>query len=352
MKIPRSRTVNTLLLVTSAASLHAGTLPAPEFVDITNLTSAEVLVDQKLFVPAGPGPFPAVVVMHGCGGLWLNDDEAGGIMVNNFEQWGVLFQQEGYVALFIDSYSVRGFDTFCSKRPAADPNTDDTLCSNKTVRPSDAYSALAYLRTRADVIDDRVGLLGFSHGAESALVTVVDPSVVSGRGSWTISYLNLDNSTTTIPYAAPVTVPAAQGFRAVVAYYPGCGFYSYFGSPSATAANLYMPYAPTLIMHGDLDDLYTPSLYPIALKNKSQSHATLTGHPVIEYPWLDGFGDNLTGTNPVWHELFAGADHSFDQIGPASIRDEARLKAMQWLNFYVRDAVTETKVPEWELLAE
>ena len=38
-----------------------------------------------------------------------------------------------------------------------------------TVRPLDAYGALAYLRTRADVVPDRIGLQGWSNGGSATL---------------------------------------------------------------------------------------------------------------------------------------------------------------------------------------
>ena len=41
-----------------------------------------------------------------------------------------------------------------------------------TVRPLDAYGALAYLRTRPDVVADRIGLQGWSNGGSAALATM------------------------------------------------------------------------------------------------------------------------------------------------------------------------------------
>ena len=89
-----------------------------------------------------------------------------------------------------------------------------------TVRPLDAAGALAWLRARADVVPDRIGLQGWSNGAGTVLATM-----------------------------SPVApgVPAA-GFCAALAFYPGCGLHGAFDDKALR------PYAPTLVLHGTADE--------------------------------------------------------------------------------------------------
>jgi dienelactone hydrolase len=88
------------------------------------------------------------------------------------------------------------------------------------VRPLDAAGALAWLRARPDVIPDRIGLQGWSNGGSTVLATV-----------------------------SPVApgVPSA-GFRAALAFYPGCGLHGAFEDKPL------QPYAPTLVLHGTADE--------------------------------------------------------------------------------------------------
>nr|WP_264484369.1 dienelactone hydrolase family protein [Mesorhizobium sp. PAMC28654] len=48
--------------------------------------------------PQGEGPFPAVVVLHGCMGLFPSERKA----------WSERLSSWGYVVLFVDSFSTRG----------------------------------------------------------------------------------------------------------------------------------------------------------------------------------------------------------------------------------------------------
>lgn len=307
----------TASIPSSTTSVHAPVPVEPNEASVTivQVTSGNVDLPAKLFVPAGTGPYPAVIVMHGVGGLWANDDPQSGIMNPHFEEWGTRFQELGYVALFLDSYSARGIVEFHERRPSAIPEVSDALCSPRHVRPADAYAALDYLRSQAPVGVEwgRVGLMGFSHGAESALASVVDKTVVQAKGNtWKTSYtyptnvVSLVNNqwvTNTIvatnhnhPAAAPTyPIPNAWGFACVVAYYPGCGFYGYFGSISGQpTANQYMPYAPTLMFHGDADALYSSAP---KLVSRSQLHSELLQLP----------------SNPMSHLVYEDAGHSFDE---------------------------------------
>lgn len=167
-----------------------------------------VQLSGYLYRPDGPGPFPAVVMLHGCSGLLTR----GGKIGANARFWAEHFRNHGYVALLVDSFTARGIDEVCTGR------------HNLSVvqeRADDARGALQFIRQRTDVQADRVGLVGWSNGAAAAL------SVLFNQGE------------------------PQRDFRAAVAFYPSCRR-TYPGGPD------YQPYAPLLVLIGAKDD-WTPA---------------------------------------------------------------------------------------------
>src|SRR5438105_2650861 len=80
--LPRISTL--ALLLAGCASTH---------VTFPNATPGQaLLVPADEYRPRGDGPFPAVVLLHGCGGVSPST-----------RQWGRWFRAHGYVALVVDS---------------------------------------------------------------------------------------------------------------------------------------------------------------------------------------------------------------------------------------------------------
>jgi dipeptidyl aminopeptidase/acylaminoacyl peptidase len=129
----------------------------------------------ELYRPAGDGPFPAVVMLHGCGGRFSRTVEDG---------FGPDFTALGYVLLIVDSFGPRGVRHRCT---GEGPPVD---------RVMDAYGALLYLAEQRFVDADRIAVVGYSQGAMVAL------SAVELNGAATLF---------------------DRHFRAAVAYYPLCG---------------------------------------------------------------------------------------------------------------------------------
>ena len=50
--------------------------------------------------PAGPGPFPVVIALHDCGGVYK--------FYSSVPAWIALLQQQGYATLRLDSFTARG----------------------------------------------------------------------------------------------------------------------------------------------------------------------------------------------------------------------------------------------------
>ena len=108
-------------------------------------------VRAEIYRPSGNGPFPAIIVLHGCGG----PDAHHRLWAERLVSWG-------YVAVVMDSFSSRGFGNICKKTTSVTPET----------RVSDIYGAAEYLRKLPYVAKDRIGLLGFSHGAWTIMKAV------------------------------------------------------------------------------------------------------------------------------------------------------------------------------------
>jgi dienelactone hydrolase len=169
-----------------------------------------VTVSAVLYRPAGPGPFPAVVALHGCGGL----NDPGGSLNARHADWGERLAAQGFVVLLPDSFGSRGLGPQCR-------------VTERTVRPGihrvqDALASKAYLQTRPDVKPDAVSLMGWSHGGGSVLFTVQPRN----RGD-----------------------VARPDFARAVAFYPGCHQLAESGH--------WRTRVPLLLLMGDADD-WTP----------------------------------------------------------------------------------------------
>ena len=132
-------------------------------------------VDGTLFKPDGAGPFPAVVLLHGCGGIRTH-----------FVQWAGAIRDMGYVALLVDSFRPRGIRSICA--------SSQTMATMTTDRAADAYGALRHLKGLPFVDGDRVVLMGWSHGGWTTL------EAIASR-----------------PYRS-----SPDQFRAAIAFYPWC----------------------------------------------------------------------------------------------------------------------------------
>jgi len=146
-----------------AAALAAGCARG----DAVRLSSAPDsgggLVDMRVVRPDGPGPFPAVVWLHSCAGLVRGARHA--------EDWTRRLRGLGYVVAIPDSFSARGFPNgVCGYGMRVPPRT----------RADDAYAALRHLEERPDVVAERIGVIGHSHGGWTVLAAM--DAEVAARG--------------------------------------------------------------------------------------------------------------------------------------------------------------------------
>jgi dienelactone hydrolase len=143
-------------------------------------------LDGYFFRPAGEGRHPAVVFMHGCGGLF---DRMIGSIEPGERDWAAELTRRGYVVLMVDSFAPRNEGEQCSPR-----SSDPELYYRK--RPRDAYGALLFLQTQPFVRPDRVGVIGWSQGGGAVLFAIGAQS-----------------------FGRPAQLPQGD-FRAAVAFYP------------------------------------------------------------------------------------------------------------------------------------
>lgn len=267
----------------------------------------------------GVGPYPAVVFLHGSGGVWSNDLISSGLS-SEFREWGELLAGMGYLALFPDSYNPRGIPgNFASRRPHHDPAIDDHVCSPNYERPKDVAAALAFLSGLADFDGENVALIGFSHGAQTGINAILDPSV--DLGAYTVSYVDLvpipesdpteyQEETVLKAVPSPVRMPGNLPMPKVCAFFYGGGsHYRYHGSASSVAAGRYMFHRDTrvLLFHGTEDSLlgvddpsamppFMGDFYPIKQALSSTAQAAVVGV-----------------ADPLQHHfLLNGVEHSFD----------------------------------------
>lgn len=196
----------------AVATAPAFAAHAFEKVSFPGRGSSVAALDGYLARPSEPGPFPAVVLMHGCGGLLTKS----GRVQTNLAAWARRLADWGYVALAVDGFTPRGIREICTlkKRPISE--FDD--------RPHDAYAALAYLRTLPYVDGGRIALAGWSNGAMAALSAVA-------------------------AHTRERFKPPSPGFKAAFAFYPGCNQLHRKG---------FRPTVPTHLLVGGADDWTRP----------------------------------------------------------------------------------------------
>jgi dienelactone hydrolase len=120
----------------------AGSLvSAPDKLALTD--GDPVVISGELLFPQGAGPFPAVILAHGCAGI--QGAEKG---------WAAVLREWGYATFVIDSFTGRGLREVCTS-PSA-------LMSIQRI--PDVYGALRILVTNLKIDARRVALMGFSHG--------------------------------------------------------------------------------------------------------------------------------------------------------------------------------------------
>jgi dienelactone hydrolase len=183
----------------ASARVQLGPLTARRAAETNEPAPRQVMLDGYLIKPDGIGPFPAIVLLHGCDGLSASFRRA-----PTASRWVDRLVGWGYAVLAFDSFAARDISPSCTREV-------------EFYRVADAFGALAFLKRHRDVNGARVSVLGFASGGIAAL------SAVEQRDH------------------EPFELPADVRFKAAVAFSPVC-----------VSEGVMM--APALVLVGELDD--------------------------------------------------------------------------------------------------
>lgn len=184
------------VLLAVAALALAGCAGAVASYPVRVTLPRPAVLSGELYRPSGPGPFPAMVLLHGCGGP-----------APNSTAWAYWLRAEGYAAFTLDSFTGRQLTRLCG----------DTSPLTGGARAGDVYEAAATLAKLPLIDRERIGAMGFSHGG------------------WTVLW------------ASRYQQRYETKLRALVAFYPACG-----DVPSLATT------MPLLMLLGGKDD-WTPA---------------------------------------------------------------------------------------------
>jgi dienelactone hydrolase len=163
------------------------------------LIQAERLtLDMRLVMPKGPGPFPVVIQMHGCGGITRLQ-----------HRYAEAAAEAGVAAIVLDSLAPRNIGRLEAQL---------TVCSGARFRGAeragDLLAMLAWLEEQPWADAERVAAAGWSHGAWAVMEALVG-----------------------VPSSAAMA-PALAQLKAAILFYP------YAGPLARTASRGWGPYAP------------------------------------------------------------------------------------------------------------
>lgn len=238
-----------LCMAVGVAMAAAHAAPAPQRVDLPPLPSGVVL--RAHWLPAeGAERRPAVLALHGCGGLYAK----GGGLAERYRETAERLHAAGYAVLMPDSFGSRGLRDICQTR-YRDRSVDVAQ------RVQDARAALVWLAAQPQVDARHIGVLGWSNGATTTL--------------------NLLEQRLTRPE------PGEPAIAGAAVFYPGCG-------PLAKRQAV-LEAAPLLMLLGALDD-WTPAQPCVDFARSLQARS---GGGDITVQVYDNSYHGFDGTAPV-----------------------------------------------------
>jgi dienelactone hydrolase len=201
--------------------------------EAVEIPQGDVTLRGVVYRPAGSGPFPAAVALHGCESLL----DRSGKIVRRYADWGDRLAAAGLAVIFPDSFGSRGLRAQCRVR--------ERKVRTARERVADANAARQWLQSQPWAAKEHVSLVGWSDGGIAAL-WAVRPRVAEAGGG--------------------------PDFRSAVALYPGC---RKLGRTAWSAR------VPTLILVGRADDWTTasPCEQMVAGARGRSAKATLVVYP-------------------------------------------------------------------------
>jgi dienelactone hydrolase len=260
-----------VLLIGTVQSVASHAQGSPEGFETVEFPSAHadgtVLKGYLSQAPKPNGqPVPKqalVLALHGCGGLWSTRGDLDK-RYRDYQQW---FNQRGVHFLALDSFSPRGKPRGICTEALAQRHL------HPADRRLDVQGALRWLKQQHWVDQERLLLLGWSHGA-STVLSSIDRGGIAGVSDW----------------------PTDLGdFKAAVAFYPGC-------TPVSQSSQYRLKF-PLLLMIGE-DDNWTPARPCEAFFAQQARHLQAAGLDLSRFQL----------------KLYPGAHHGFDSTSPVRHR--------------------------------
>ena len=224
------------------------------FTAYSRMLARQVTFNLDVLFPPGDGPFPVIILMHGCAGI------APG--AQTIPSWRSFFLDNGYATVALESNLARGWPRDICQR------AEESSTTAQLDRTAEAYAAARILRRLPSIRKDGIIVMGFSHGGGAALYLA---SNMAPKYWSRIGYQH-----------------AVEPINAVISHYPWCGRTENpirFSNQPVTA--------PTLLQIGALD-AWTPVEYCRAL--------------------YEARGPRSNGRLEL--RVFEGAHHSFDNGAP------------------------------------
>ena len=174
-----------------------------------NTTGEAVNIVGHLFLPPGTDKVPAVVLVHGSGGIYNAE----------LDFWPKQFNAAGIAVFTLDMFGPRGVQSTAEDQSQV-PFTADV---------ADAFAALKLLATHPRIDAQRIALMGFSRGGTATLRAAVDRIIAAQK------------------------LPDGVRYAAYIPTYAGgcAGVFRLVVKPGVFSKS------PMLFIHGDADD-YTP----------------------------------------------------------------------------------------------
>ena len=249
----------------------------PNQVDIP---AASLTLHAQLYKPAGAGPFPTVIALHGCGGL--SGDSLP--VPARYRDWAEQLLKTGHAVLLPDSYGSRELGPQC--------RVSERRVLARRERVADIKASRLWLLQQPWAAHDRISLIGWANGA-SAVLWAVRPQLVS-RGT-------------------------GPDFRSAIAFYPDCRLSSGLGWSTRV---------PTLLLIGANDDVSSPQSCRQMVEG-ARGRSAFT--QIVVYPAAPHDFDLAD----VPLHAMAGADATLPERGhigtDAQARSDAQKRIAEWL---------------------
>jgi dienelactone hydrolase len=256
--------------------------------DLTT-TQVPTTIDGYLMVPDGAGPHAAVIVLHGCGGLFARTGE----LTARHRDWAERLVAEGYVVLLPDSFTPRHVDEVCSRDPPPVRPADE--------RARDVYGAFEFLANRADVDPARIAVLGWSNGGSTVLAAISAHS-----------------------HARPPNL--AHELRIAIAFYPGC-------KRVLERADWLPTTAPLHVLIGASDN-WTPAVSCQNLVDTARAAGAVAD--IVVYPGAYHDFDAPDQKLHVRHDVATTASHTATVGTDPAARADAIERVTKWLREALR----------------